>query len=50
MPTIYKVVINVKEVTRAYKILAGRPEGKEPLGRPRHRWYGHNKWILKNRF
>jgi hypothetical protein len=22
----------------AYKILVGKPEGKEPLGRPRHRW------------
>jgi hypothetical protein len=21
-----------------YKILAGRPEGKRSLGRPRHRW------------
>jgi hypothetical protein len=22
----------------AYRILVGRPEGKRPLGRPRHRW------------
>jgi hypothetical protein len=22
----------------SYKILVGTPEGKEPLGRPRHRW------------
>jgi hypothetical protein len=22
----------------AYKILFGKPEGKLPLGRPRHRW------------
>ena len=21
-----------------YRILVGRPEGKRPLGRPRHRW------------
>jgi hypothetical protein len=22
----------------AYRALVGRPEGKRPLGRPRHRW------------
>jgi hypothetical protein len=22
----------------AYRILVGKPEGKTPLGRPRHRW------------
>jgi len=22
----------------AYRVLAGKPEGKRPLGRPRHRW------------
>jgi hypothetical protein len=22
----------------AYNILVGRPEGKRPLGRPKHRW------------
>jgi hypothetical protein len=21
-----------------YKVLVGKPEGKRPLGRPRHRW------------
>ena len=21
-----------------YRVLVGRPEGKRPLGRPRHRW------------
>ena len=21
-----------------YRVLAGKPEGKRPLGRPRHRW------------
>ena len=23
---------------RVYRVLVGRPEGKRPLGRPRHRW------------
>jgi hypothetical protein len=26
------------EKRNAYKILVGKPEGKRPLGRPRHRW------------
>jgi hypothetical protein len=40
-----------------YKVLVGKPEGKRPLGRPRHRWkdgirkdhreigWGSVKWI-----
>jgi hypothetical protein len=31
----------------AYRILVGRPEGRRPLGRPRHRWRIILKWILK---
>jgi hypothetical protein len=26
------------EMRNAYKILVGRPEGKKPLRRPRHKW------------
>jgi hypothetical protein len=26
-----------------YRILVGKPEGKGPLGRPRHRWEGNIK-------
>jgi hypothetical protein len=26
------------EEGKVYKVLVGRPEGKRPLGRPRHRW------------
>jgi hypothetical protein len=26
------------EVRGAHNILVGRPEGRRPLGRPRHRW------------
>jgi hypothetical protein len=26
------------EMKNSYKILIGKPEGKRPLGRPRHRW------------
>jgi hypothetical protein len=28
----------VKRGTRAYRLLVGKPEGRRPLGRPRHRW------------
>jgi hypothetical protein len=31
----------------AYKILAGKPEGKRPLGRPGHRGRIILKWILE---
>jgi hypothetical protein len=27
----------------AYKMLVGKPEGKRPLGRPRHRWVDNIK-------
>jgi hypothetical protein len=33
------------EITNMYKMLVGKPEGKEPLGRPRHRWGITLKWI-----
>jgi hypothetical protein len=26
------------QMRNAYKILAGKPEGRRPLGRPMHRW------------
>jgi hypothetical protein len=37
----------VTEVRNAYKILAAKPEGKGPLGRPRHRWKDNIKMYLK---
>jgi hypothetical protein len=30
-----------------YKILVGKPEGKRPLGRPRHRWEYNIRPYLK---
>jgi hypothetical protein len=31
------------EERKVYKVLVGKPKGKRPLGRPRHRWeYGIN--------
>ena len=31
-------VARVGEGRGVYRILVGKPEGKRPLGRPRHRW------------
>jgi hypothetical protein len=30
-----------------YRILIGRPEGKRPLGRPKHRWENNIKMDLR---
>jgi hypothetical protein len=32
----------------SYRILVGKPEGKRPLGRPRHRWVDNIKMDLVN--
>jgi hypothetical protein len=45
------------EETKVYRVYVGKPEGKKPFGRPRHRWedgigmdfreigWGHVEWI-----
>ena len=30
----------------SYRILVGRPKGRRPLGRPRHRWWDDIKMDL----
>jgi len=30
-----------------YRVLVGKPEGKRPLGRPRHIWEDHIKMDLQ---
>jgi len=30
-----------------YRVLVGKPEGKRPLVRPRHRWEDNNKMYLQ---
>jgi hypothetical protein len=32
----------------AYRILVGRPDGRRPLGRPRHRWKDNIKMDLQD--
>jgi hypothetical protein len=35
------------EKRNPYRILVGKPEGKRPLGRPRHRWVPNIKIDLR---
>jgi hypothetical protein len=35
------------EERKVYKVLVGKPEGKRPLGRPRHRWENGIRMDLK---
>jgi hypothetical protein len=32
-----------------YKILVGEPEGKRPLGRPKHRWEDNIRMDIRER-
>jgi hypothetical protein len=39
-------VASLGEEKKVYKVLVGKPEGKRPLGRPRHRWEdGIGDWL-----
>jgi hypothetical protein len=42
-------VARMGEVRSAYNILVRRPEGRRPLGRPRHRWEDNIKMYLRER-
>jgi hypothetical protein len=35
------------EGRNVYRVLVGKPEGKRPLGRPRHRWEDGIKMDLR---
>ena len=37
----------VGEGRGTYRVLVGKPEGKRPLGRPRHRWEDNIKMDLQ---
>jgi hypothetical protein len=41
-------VARMGEVRGAYNILVGRPEGRRPLERPRHRWEDNIKMYLRD--
>jgi hypothetical protein len=40
-------VAHTRERRGACRVLGSRPEGKRPLGRPRHRWEGNIKMNLQ---
>jgi hypothetical protein len=39
-------VAHMGEDRGVYRVLVGKPEGKRPLGRPRHRWEDNIKMDL----
>jgi hypothetical protein len=39
-------VAQMGEKRNVYRLLVGKPEGKRPLGRPRHRWIDNIKMDL----
>jgi hypothetical protein len=39
-------VTRMEEKRNAYRLLVGKPEGKRPLGRPRHRWVDNIRMEL----
>jgi hypothetical protein len=41
-------VAHMVEGRGVYRVLVGRPEGKRPLGRPRHRWEDNTKMDLQD--
>jgi hypothetical protein len=40
-------VVRMGEERGVYRVWVGKPEGKRPLGRPRHRWEGNIKMDLQ---
>jgi hypothetical protein len=40
-------VARMGERRGAYRVLVGKPEGRRPLGRPRHRWEDNIKTDLR---
>ena len=40
-------VARMEEGGSAFKILTGKPTGKKPLGRPRHRWEDNIRMDLE---
>ena len=40
-------VVHMEQGRGVYRVLVGKPEGKRPLGRPRHRWEDNIKMGLQ---
>jgi len=41
------LVARMGEKRGVYRVLVGKPDGKRPLGRPRHRWEIILRWISR---
>jgi len=41
-------VARMGEERRVYRVLVGKPEGRRPLGRPRHRWVDNIRKDLQD--
>ena len=39
-------VAHIAQFKNSYRVLVGKPEGKKPLGRPRHRWENNIKLTV----
>jgi hypothetical protein len=39
-------IARMGEKRNAYRLLVGKPEGRSPLGRPRHRWLDNIRMDL----
>ena len=40
-------IARTEQSRNAYRVLVGKPEGKRPLGRPKHRWEDNIKMDLR---
>jgi hypothetical protein len=40
-------VAQMREKINAYRLLEGKPDGKRPLGRPRHRWVNNIRMDIR---
>ena len=47
MNKLTQVVARMEEGRSSFKILTGKPTGKRPLGRPRHRWEDNIRMDLE---
>jgi hypothetical protein len=43
------LVAGMREKRNVCRLLVGKPEGKRPLGKPRHRWVDNIKMDLSDR-
>jgi hypothetical protein len=41
----WAAIAPIREKRNVYRLLVGKPEGKRPLGRPRHRRWITLRWI-----